>query len=505
MGRWMVFGAVFAWPFVASAQSSQPFWGGYARDAQHSALSTVASAPLSRIRWQTAVDRRPQFLGDSLLAHYGSPVITQANTVIVPVKTHTTGGFRVTALDGTDGRLLWRQSSSYRMPPHDWVMPFGPALSPTGKLWIPGPAGTLYVRTVLDVRGHQRKQQVVFYGLDDYRLDRRTYLNNVFINTPITTGADGAVYFGFEVTGFTPNGLQSGIARVADDGTGTWVAAATATAVPGIVKVAHNCAPALSPDGAILYVAMSNGDGYGSGSGVLVALDSQTLATVAVRRLDDPKSGAVALVHDDGTASPTVGPDGDVYYGVLEQPFGSHHARGWLLHFDAGLVPKGVPGGFGWDDTPSIVPASAVPSYLGASPYLLFVKYNDYAQIGGDGVNRIALLDPSDQMLDPISGIPVMREVIAVAGPTPDTELTALWPNAVREWCINTAAVDPITGSILANSEDGLLYRWNLATGALSESIVLTAGLGEAYTPTVIGPDGTVYAVNNATLFAVGP
>jgi hypothetical protein len=75
----------------------------------------------------------------------------------------------------------------------------------------------------------------------------------------------------------------------------------------------------------------------------------------------------------------------------------------------------------------------------------------------------------------------------------------------VKEWCINTAAVDPITRSILANSEDGLLYRWNLATGALSESIVLTAGLGEAYTPTVIGPDGTVYAVNNATLFAVGP
>jgi hypothetical protein len=26
----------------------------------------------------------------------------------------------------------------------------------------------------------------------------------------------------------------------------------------------------------------------------------------------------------------------------------------------------------------------------------------------------------------------------------------------------------------------------------------------EAYTPTVIGPDGTVYAINNAALYAIG-
>jgi hypothetical protein len=32
----------------------------------------------------------------------------------------------------------------------------------------------------------------------------------------------------------------------------------------------------------------------------------------------------------------------------------------------------------------------------------------------------------------------------------------------------------------------------------------LTSGLGESYTPTAIGADGTVYAINNAVLFAVG-
>jgi len=322
---------------------------------------------------------------------------------------------------------------------------------------------------------------------------------------PLTVGADGAVYFGFQVTGPTPLGLQSGVARVADDGTGTWVAAATAAGDPAITKVAHNSAPALSNDGSTLYVAVTDGNGFGDGAGYLLALDSQTLATVATRRLKDPVTTLDALVHDDGTASPTVGPDGDVYFGVLERPFASHHARGWMLHFDAALQPAGVPGGFGWDDTASIVPASMVPGYAGASSYLLFVKYDDYAQVGGDGVNRLAVLDPNDQMLDPISGAPVMREVLTVVGPTPDQELIALWPNAVREWCINTGVVDPLTGSILANNEDGKLYRWSMTTGTLVESIVLTPGLGQAYTPTLIGADGTVYAINDATLFAVGP
>src|SRR6185436_6311716 len=134
-----------------------------------------------------------------------------------------------------------------------------------------------------------------------------------------------------------PLGLQSGIARVADDGTGSWVAAAIAAGDPSIQKVAHGSAPALSNDGAMLYVVVTDGDGTGVGAGYLLALDSQTLATIAVRRLEDPRNGFDAIVHDDGTASPTVGPDGDVYQGVLEQPLGSNHFRGWLLHFDGAL------------------------------------------------------------------------------------------------------------------------------------------------------------------------
>ena len=192
-----------------------------------------------------------------------------------------------------------------------------------------------------------------------------------------------------------------------------------------------------------------------------------------------------------------------MYFGVLESPFFSHHARGWLLRFDRMLVSKGAPGSFGWDDTPSIVPAAMVPGYTGGSSYLVMTKYNDYVQAGGTGVHRLAILDPNATMVDPFSGISVMNEVLTVAGPTPDTDFPDS-PGAVREWCINTAAVDPITRAVFANNEDGKMYRWDTTTGTLTQSVTLTAGIGEAYTPTIIGPDGTVYAINDATLFAVG-
>jgi hypothetical protein len=150
-----------------------------------------------------------------------------------------------------------------------------------------------------------------------------------------------------------------------------------------------------------------------------------------------------------------------------------------------------------------------VPSYHGNSSYLLMTKYNNYADpgLGGDGINKIAILDPNpkNSETDPVSGATVMNEVLTIAGPTPDpANRNAQHPNAVREWCINSAAIDPFTKSVLANNEDGKLYRWDLTSNTLSETNVLTPGIGEAYTPTLVGVDGTVYAINNATIFAIG-
>src|SRR5262249_5908340 len=122
-----------------------------------------------------------------------------------------------------------------------------------------------------------------------------------------------------------------------------------------------------------------------------------------------------------------------------------------------------------------------------------------------DGINKLAILDPNATQVDPRTNTAVMKEILTIAGPTPDT----YWqqhghPNAVREWCINTAVVDPFTKNVLANSEDGKLFRWDLTTNRFTQVITLTSGIGEAYTPTIIGEDGTVFAINNATLFAVG-
>jgi hypothetical protein len=133
-------------------------------------------------------------------------------------------------------------------------------------------------------------------------------------------------------------------------------------------------------------------------------------------------------------------------------------------------------------------------------------KYNNYANLGsGDGQNKVAVLDPHDSQIDPITGATIMKEILLKVGPTPDPgNASQQAPNPVREWCINTAAIDVATKSAMVNNEDGKVYRWDFPTNTLSQVVTLTGGVGEPYTPTCIGPDGTVYAINNSILFAVG-
>ena len=467
-------------------------WNTFGRDAHHSALSTTASQPLSQVHWQTPLDLQPQYSGSLLLIHYGSPLVTASYTVIIPVKTGATDGFQIEARAGSNGALQWSIATDYVLPPHSWIPVFGPALTSAPRLYFPGAGGTIYFRDQPDA-ATGASGQIAFFGISNYQANPQAYNESVMINTPLTVDPSGNIYFGFQVIGSTPLGLTSGIARIGASGQGTWTPLPTAQADPNIAHVPHNSAPALSTDLGTVYVAASEGS-----AAYLVALDSTSLVPLARVRLIDPKSGFDALLSDNGSASPTVGTDGDVYFGVLDNPSGENHGRGWLLHFNSSLSQSKTPGAFGWDDTPSLVPAQMVPSYQGSSPYLLMTKYNNYRQVGGDGQNKIAVLDPHATQTDPVTQVTVMKEVLTMVAPTPD-------PNGgVKEWCINSAAVDPFTKSILANNEDGKLYRWDLTTNTLSQTVVLTAGLGEAYTTTVIGADGQVYATNNAILFAVG-
>jgi hypothetical protein len=487
------------------------FWGGFAGDAQHSGAAPVPTQPLNHILWQTPVDLNPQYNDGSLLIHYGSPLVTNANTVIVPVKTGATDGFRLEGHSGATGAALWTVSTDYTLPPHNWTPSFAPVLTAAGRLYFPGAGGTVYY--IDNVDGTPTSPvRLAYFGIANYNANPGAYNSTVYVDTPLTADSGGDIFFGVRVTGGNPSNLVSGVVRISAGGTGSWVSAASAVGDPQMPSavVPHNCAPALSNNEATVYIGVRSADT--SYYGYLVGLNSTTLAPVYKVFLRDPRNNfaSSAGLLDDSTASPMVGPDGDVYYGIFGNPYNG--SRGYLAHFDATLTQTKIFGGFGWDSTPSLVPAPMVPNYTGTSSYLLFEKYNNYVVSevpdGGDGVNQIAILDPNDTMVDPhasAGGLLVMNAVMTIPGPTPDASFTTNQPNAVREWCINTALIDPATYSIVMPSEDGSLYRWDLPSDSLNQVVTLNpAGIGEAYVPTLEGPDGTVYTIENARLFAVG-
>jgi hypothetical protein len=488
-------------------------WAGFAGNAQHTAVARAPAQPLKRIRWRAKVDLAPDRIQGSLTSNYGSPMITAANTVLVPTRVSAKAGFRVIAYSGASGVRRWSLDTDYRPSvfPHAATNspPALPAvLTPSETLAVAGAGGTVLVREHANLKAGAVRR-LVFYGAAQWKAHRSAYDKAVQITTPLTAAPDGSVYFGFTVNGATPAHLTSGIARIDADGHATWITAAAAAGNRAFAGVAIGCAPALSPDGKTLYITVTGPPIVGKlpgevwYRGILVGLNASTLRPRFHVALKDPVTGRPALISASSTASPTVGPDGDVYYGVLENPLPSHDNRGWLLHFNATLTRTKIPGSFGWDNTVSVLPARAVPGYHGPSRYLLVSKYNNYFQGGphGNGHNEMAVLDPRSSQKDPYANVRTMKAVETILSPV---HVPGEPAGAVYEWCINSAVVDTADASVIANNEDGMLYRWDLATNTLAEKIRLNKPYSEPYTPTIIGPDGTVYAINNATLYAIG-
>jgi sugar lactone lactonase YvrE len=477
-------------------------WAGFAGNAQHTAVAVARPQPFTRIRWKAKVDLHPFLEGGTLPIHYGSPMITAANTVLVPTRVSAKAGFGVVAYAGTNGARRWSLNTDWRparlaSTPHTDTAPLPAVLMPNTTLAVAGAGGTILLRTDAN-HASASVRRLVFYGAAQWKAHKSEYDHAVRVSTPLTAGPDGSIYFGFNVHGAIPDHLTSGLVRIGPDGHATWISASKAAGSRAVTKVAFNCAPALSPNGKIVYIAVTSPT-----RGTLIGLGAATLKPRYHVVLRDPTTGKPAVVISATTASPTVGPDGDVYYGVQENPQPRHDLRGWLLHFNATLTKTKIPGSFGWDNTVSVLPAKAVPGYHGKSPYLLVSKYNNYFGVGphGDGRNKVALLDPRVSQKDPYSSAKVMKAVETVLSPVPDPEFAH---GARYEWCINSAVVDPADDSVIVNSEAGIVYRWDLTTGKLVEKMRLNAPRPEAYTPTIIGPDGTVYAINNATLYAIG-
>ena len=480
----------------------------FAGSPQHRSIAPAKAQPLNRILWSSPVDVSPSYENDgTLTAHYGSPLITKANTIIIPVKTGPWDGFQVEARNGATGALLYTVTTDYStVSAQGWIASFNPALSSDGKLFTPGAGGTLLVTKNAD-KGDNVPTRCAFVGYDNYNAERELYNENVKICTPITVDEKGNAWFGFRTLGDSPDEtpigkaqLLSGIARVDAGGIGTWRAVKVLANDADAMRVQFQCAPALNDDESVLYFAVQ----LRTGSGYLIGMDTTTMQTKYRARLLDPSSGADAIIGNQSTASPTIGTDGDVYFGVLSTPEQSHNKRGYMLHFDKTLATQKLAGSFGWDTTASLIPSSAFPTYKGKSTYFLVTKYNNYA-LFGDGNNRVALLDPSASTADMLADLGVMKELETIPGPSADPKWQGPeYPDAVYEWCINAAAVDASSTSVLANSEDGRLYRWDLMSNKITEGILLDGPRGQAYTSTVVGPTGIVYAINNGRLFAVG-
>lgn len=302
----------------------------------------------------------------------------------------------------------------------------------------------------------------------------------------------------------------------------------------GSERAAWNIAPAIAPDGTIYTIAKAH---LVTRYNYLVAVNANLTGKWAASfrgRLNDGcgvsfpignpggaganggcSSGATfgvdpatnepppGRVLDDSSSTPTVAPDGSIYYGAYTA---YNYAQGHMLHFSANgdFLNSFF---FGWDNTPAIYPHGGT--------YSLIFKNNHYA--GGSycidpnwcpaARTNADLLGPESYFVtqfDPNLNIEWSFQNTNTNSCTRNSDGTITCvsdhPNGF-EWCVNAAVVDA-NGVVYANSEDGNLYAIGQG-GNLIQHIFQNLAIGAAYTPASMDNSGRIYSQNDGFLFVV--
>jgi hypothetical protein len=305
----------------------------------------------------------------------------------------------------------------------------------------------------------------------------------------------------------------------------------------GTQRVAVSAAPAVAPDGTIYIVTRSHfisryaylvavnpdltpkwdatlrdrfHDGCGvphSAGGQLEPNGAPEGCRVGANYGVDPATNRPGggRVLDDSSASPTVAPDGSVFYGAYSS---YNYFQGHLMHFDAkGKYLNAYE--FGWDTTPGI--------YVHNGTYSVVTKDNHYGDSGSYCFDET--ICPSDRT----TYAPDYPEQYFITQLSPN--LNVEWqfssnntqscsrdasgavscvsdhPNFF-EWCVNAPAIDS-NGTVFVNSEDGWLYSIGQG-GKVKDKIFQQLALGAAYTPASLGTDGKIYSQNSGHLVVIG-
>ncbi len=160
-------------------------------NAQHTSSYAPPAQNLNSIKWSTDID-----FNNSSRAHYGSPLVTVSNTVLVPVKL-ANDTFRIDAFNGATGVLKYTLGSDYILPAHNWIPVYNPCVTtgPFGtRMYYPGAGGTVWHIDNPDSDTPGTPVREVFYtNLATYNGNAGAYNSTIFVNTPITADALGSV------------------------------------------------------------------------------------------------------------------------------------------------------------------------------------------------------------------------------------------------------------------------------------------------------------------------